>query len=79
MIISLVFLDKFYITIGKGCDEMVLLYTNRIIKGRMLFSAVPTVLKQKVADELILADCEHLINDPAYLPVVPEEPTSTGE
>lgn len=55
---------------GINMDKIINLYLCLIVcePQRRTFSSVPTVYKQKVADDLIAIGRTDLIDDPAYLP-----------
>lgn len=49
--------------LGKGVNEMAVVYATLIIKGKKTFAQVPDRLKEQVKEVLIDLDCEHLVTD----------------
>ena len=48
--------------------NLAMLFSSRIILGKMEFHEVPSKLKSKVAEILIDAGCEDLIDEEKFLP-----------
>lgn len=48
--------------------NLAMLFSSRIILGKMEFHEVPSKLKSKVAEILIDAGCEDLIDEEEFLP-----------
>ena len=53
----------FKILIGKGGDEMVLIYVALLMYGEMTFPEVPEPMKEVVKNALIMLGLEHLITE----------------
>ena len=53
----------FKILIGKGGDEMVLIYVALLMYGEMTFDEVPEPMKEVVKNALIMLGLEHLVNE----------------
>lgn len=51
------------ILIGKGGDEMVLIYVALLMYGEMTFPEVPEPMKEVVKNTLIMLGLEHLITE----------------
>ena len=54
---------SFKIILGKGGEEMVLIYVALLMYGEMEFNEVPEPMKEVVKNALIMLGLDHLVNE----------------